>query len=161
MIENLHPTTRRILNLIRSRPSGKAFPQQMAGVYTREEMDQADFEPVEPVRVERHAPSEPMFHALPKERQDKARAKFWALAGELDMDEASIYEACHQLAYDESKGRRSLNASTVRQVSDAINMLSARSEAALASPNGISVSEKTREALAGNPAWPQIEEEKS
>lgn len=77
-------------------------------------------------------PKPPMFRDLPKDRQAKARAKFFAIAQELgDQPGQTVYDlAGHLLTTDQEKGRASLNASTVQQVAAAINFLTTKVEEA-------------------------------
>ena len=67
------------------------------------------------------APEPQRFADLPKTRQDKARAKLFALAGDLGVDAYEV--AGHLLQQDDKKGRPSLSASTMQQVADAIKLL--------------------------------------
>lgn len=66
---------------------------------------------------------QPLFKDLPKARQDKARAQFFAIAKDLGRDAYEL--AGDLLGYDEAEKRGSLTVSTVKQVSNAINHLKA------------------------------------
>lgn len=96
----------------------------------------------------------PMFKDFPKERQDKARAKLFAMSGKLGVDP---YKAVgHLLTMDPIKKRGSLTLSTVEQVSNAINTLKGFLDAATVDqvqespPSGLPVSESTRQSATAN-----------
>lgn len=132
--------------------SGKYYnwdPPRLPGWASPEERKSAQQAPSRGTQQQQTRKPEPApkteskFVDLAKARQDKARAKLFAYANELDVDP---YEFCaDQLAHDPKKGRPSLGASSVQQVSSAISFLGAELEKRRNS-KGLQVSEATRQA---------------
>lgn len=89
------------------------------------------------------------FRDLPQERQAKAQAMFFAIAGELageggNSAEVAYEVAGHLLAQDEKKGRGSLTLSTEAQVGAAIKFLDSKLKEAKKSAAAIGLQAKDK-----------------
>lgn len=105
----------------------KAFPQELSGLYSSEEMEQAEYTVAaeEPPPAPKRSKDQIPYSEWPEGAQTKMREKFFGTASAAlgTSKEAEVYAYCDEhglLRYDEAKKRRSLTCSTAGEIGAAV-----------------------------------------